>query len=94
MCPRCRSLDWEAVPLSGRGTVHAWISPVHPKLPMFEDPLVCVLVDLEEGIRLFSNLEDCDPKQIEVGMPVEVRFAPTAGGQAVPVFRPRREPDA
>lgn len=92
MCPHCRCFEWQAVPLSGRGTVYAWIRPVHPKLPMFEDPLICVLVDLEEGIRLFSNLEGCAPEAVEVGLPVEVAFAPTLGDQAVPVFRPRPEP--
>ena len=91
MCPGCLSLEWEAIPLSGRGTVHAWMRPVHPRLPMFEDPLICVLVDLEEGLRLFSNLEECPLERVEVGLPVEVAFVPTQGGKAVPVFRPVRE---
>lgn len=92
MCPSCLSVDWEAVRLSGRGRVHSWMLPVHPRLPMFEYPLVCVLVDLEEGIRLFSNLYECAPEDIEVDMPVEVFFVPTRNDKAVPVFRPSRTP--
>jgi uncharacterized OB-fold protein len=88
MCPDCRSLNWEAVELSGRGTIHAWMLPVHPQMPMFEDPLICVLVDLEEGIRLFSNLYDCDPREVETGMAVEVFFVTTQNAKKVPVFRP------
>ena len=88
MCPHCQSVEQEVVPLSGRGVVYSWMLPVHPQLPMFDYPLICVLVDLEEGIRLFSNLYECEPDQVETGMAVEVFFAKTQGDQAVPVFRP------
>ena len=57
---------------------------------MFDYPLVCVLVDLDEGIRLFSNLYECEPESVENGMEVEVFFVPTAGDKQVPVFRPAR----
>lgn len=90
MCPRCQSLEREEVELSGRGTIYAFIHPVHPMIPMFDYPLTCVLVDLEEGIRLFSNLYECEQDAVEIGMPVEVFFVPTAGGKRVPVFRPAR----
>jgi len=90
MCPHCHSLEREEVPLSGRGTVHAYVHPVHPMIPMFDYPLTCVLVDLEEGIRLFSNLYECEPEAVVIGMPVEVFFVPTAGDKRVPVFRPAR----
>jgi hypothetical protein len=63
-------------------------------MPMFEYPLVCVLVDLEEGIRIFSNLYECAPEDVEVGMPVEVFFARTKNDKAVPVFRPVRSPQS
>ena len=90
MCPQCQSLKCEWVRLSGRGKVAAQMRPVHPRIPMFDYPLVCVLVDLDEGIRLFSNLYECDPESVEIGMQVEVFFVPTAGDKQVPVFRPVR----
>ena len=90
MCPRCQSVKWEWVRLSGRGRIAAYMRPVHPRIPMFDYPLVCVLVDLEEGIRLFSNLYECEPENVENGMEVEVFFVPTAGDKQVPVFRPVR----
>ena len=58
---------------------------------MFDDPLVCVLVDLDEGIRFFSNPYECAPEDVEIGMPVEVFFVPTQDDKKVPVFRPIRE---
>ena len=90
MCPHCQSVEREEVRLSGRGTLYAFIHPVHPMIPMFDYPLTCVLVELEEGIRIFSNLQECDPDEVKIGMPVEVFFVPTAGDKAVPVFRPAK----
>ena len=52
-----------------------------------------VLVELEEGIRLVSNLEGVDTADLAIGLPVEVAFAPTRGGHAVPVFRRCRARD-
>jgi uncharacterized OB-fold protein len=91
MCPHCNSLEWEAIPLSGRGSVYAWIKPVHPPLPMFEEGFLVALIELEEGIRLLSNVEGTTADEIENGMAVEVCYAETADGGAVPIFRPLRE---
>ncbi len=88
MCPRCQSLDWEAVELSGRGTVHSFIEPVHPPLPMFEPGYLVALIDLEEGIRMLSNLVGIAAEEAEVGMAVGVCFAATADEKQVPQFRP------
>ena len=93
MCPTCQSVKWEAVPLSGRGTVHSWMKPVHPHLPMFDEDFLVALIDLEEGLRLLSNLCDVAAEDVQNGMAVEVFFAPTAGGKAVPQFRPRSAGD-
>jgi len=88
MCPECRSLDVEMVTLSGRGTVYSYAILHHPRHPAFEYPVLAALVDLEEGIRLVSNLVGVARAEIRIGMPVEVEFAATDGGHRVPVFRP------
>ena len=87
MCPHCRSTEREPVRLSGRGRVLSWIVPRHPEPVGFAEAPVVVLVALDEGIRLVSNLEGVDPTDIALGLPVEAAFAPTRGGHAVPVFR-------
>jgi uncharacterized OB-fold protein len=88
MCPYCRSTARETVRLGGRGRVLSWILPRHPAPIGFAEPPVVVLVALDEGIRLVSNLEGVDPQRIAIGLQVEVDFAKTRGGHAVPVFRP------
>jgi uncharacterized protein len=88
MCPHCGSFETEIVDLSGRGTVYSWAVLHHPQHPAFEYPVKAILVDLDEGIRMVSNVVDLEPGDIRIGMRVEAVFEPTAGGHAVPVFRP------
>jgi hypothetical protein len=88
MCPVCHSTKRVERRLSGRGRVLTWIFPRHPAPIGFAEAPIVALVDLDEGIRLVSNLVDVAPEAIRVGMRVAVRFAPTAGGRAVPVFAP------
>jgi len=89
MCPYCHAVERKVVRLSGRGEIHSWIVPRHPAPVGFAEPPIVALVELEEGIRIVSNVVDAAPGQVRQGLPVEVGFAPTRGGKAVPVFRPR-----
>ncbi|ATO61968.1 Zn-ribbon domain-containing OB-fold protein [Mycobacterium avium] len=90
MCPHCRSLDWQAVESSGRGTVYSYVMPHEPKFPFFEYPYIVVLVELEEGVRLVSNLTGIDPAEVTPGLPVEVYYQTFDGSQELVLhqFRP------
>jgi uncharacterized OB-fold protein len=88
MCPHCGSLDTEVAELSGRGTVYSYAALHHPQSPAFDYPVLAVLVDLEEGVRLLANLEGIAVERVRIGMPVVAGFAPTLDDCAVPVFRP------
>ncbi|OBF84380.1 nucleic acid-binding protein [Mycobacterium sp. 852002-51163_SCH5372311] len=90
MCPTCRSLDWDAVESSGRGTVYSYVMPHHPRFPFFDYPYIVVLVELEEGVRLVSNLTDIDPSDVTVGMPVEVYYRSFDGDLVLHQFRPAK----
>jgi uncharacterized OB-fold protein len=94
MCPHCGSLEFGAVPLSGRGTLYSYAILHHPQNPSFDYPLIAALVDLEEGIRLVSNLTQTESGEVEIGMALEVTFEPTDQGGAVPVFRPAVDHEA
>jgi len=88
MCPHCQSVASEAQRLSGRGTVYSWVIPRHPPIPGFEGTWIVALVDLEEGVRMVSNLRGIGIEEVRVDMPVEVFFEPAQGGHRIPVFRP------
>ena len=62
MCPVCHSLELEWTPVSGHGTVYSYAFLHHPQHPAFEYPVKAVLVDLDEGVRLVSNLVDITPR--------------------------------
>jgi hypothetical protein len=54
-----------------------------------EVPYAVVVIELEEGARLVSNLVDCHPGEIRAGMPVEVVFDDVTPEVTLPKFRPR-----
>jgi len=89
MCPSCRSLEWDTVVSSGRGTVYSFVVPHHPQVPSFEYPYVVALVELDEGTRLVSNVVDIDPADVHVGLPVEVDFVAVDDELTLPQFRVR-----
>ena len=58
MCPACHSVRRETVKLSGRGRVASWVIPRHPAPVGFAEAPIVALIELEEGIRLVSNVID------------------------------------
>ena len=88
MCPECHSLDVEVTTLSGRGVVYSYAVLHHPQHPAFEYPVLAALIDLDEGVRVVSNLVGVAPDELRIGVPVQVEFVPTDGDHHVPVFRP------
>ncbi|WP_059020174.1 Zn-ribbon domain-containing OB-fold protein [Mycobacterium sp. M26] len=85
--PGTTSTDWEYAASSGVGTVYTFTVVTRPPSPDFEAPYVLAVVDLEEGWSMMTNIVDCDPDEVRVGMAVEVSFLEIEGG-ALPVFHP------
>jgi uncharacterized OB-fold protein len=88
MCPHCRSLEWQEQRLAGTGSLYSYAILHHPRSPRFEYPVLAALVDLDEGVRIVSNLVGVAPADIRIGMRLTVDFEPTTEEGAVPVFRP------
>ena len=88
VCPGCFSerLTWTAS--SGRGCVYSFTVVARPQQPSFEVPYVVAIVEMEEGWRLLSNVIDCDPAAVAIGMPVEVAFRRMSDEITLPYFRP------
>ncbi|MDP3859773.1 MAG: Zn-ribbon domain-containing OB-fold protein [Stagnimonas sp.] len=89
MCPHCHSLKREEVKLSGYGTVHSWTIPRHPPPFGFREAPIVVVVQLQEGIRMVSNLVGVKPEDVKMDMAVEVAFDDTMNKHKVHVFKPR-----
>jgi len=74
MCPQCHSLEKEWAPSRGKGEVHSRVTYLESPHPSFKAPYSVVLVELDEGPRLVSNMVDVEPDDIQIGMAVEVVF--------------------
>lgn len=88
MCPECNSLDWDTIEASGHGTVHSFVMPQHPQFPFMEYPYIVVLVDLDEGVRVVSNLVDIAPDDAWIGMSVVVDYVTFDDDLVLHQFRP------
>ena len=89
ICIQCGSPGVEWVESSGRGTVHTFAVIHQQGMPGWRDetPYVAAIIDLEEGVRMTSNVVGIDPSAVTVGMPVEVTFV-DEGMYVLPRFRP------
>jgi uncharacterized OB-fold protein len=88
MCPACHGLDLGWVRSQGRGILYSFVYVHHPELAYFENPNLVVLVELEEGTRIVSNLVGAAREQVRIGLPVAVEFAEVEPGRLLPRFRP------
>jgi len=93
MCPECHTLDtMEWITSAGRGHVYSWVTVAYEKAayPGIKVPYSVVLVELDEGVRIISNMADCTPEEIYIGMLVEVVFEDIAEDLTLFKFK-RRE---
>ena len=76
LCPHCLGSDYEWVPLSGKGKIYSHIAYHRAWHPSYQDkiPYNVSLGDLDEGGRLVSNVVDCPPEDVKIGMAVEVTY--------------------
>lgn len=87
-CPQCLSEEWEWIALSGRGTILSRLIFHQAYNPAWKDrlPYNVVLVQLEEGPRMISNLLPLGSQDFTVGMAVVVDFD-REGDFVIPRFR-------
>jgi uncharacterized OB-fold protein len=90
ICSTCLAREATWVPVSGRGTVFSFAimhQAVHPGFAA-ETPYAVVVVEVDEGPRLLSNLVDCPTAEVRIGQSVEVVFDDVTPDVTLPKFRP------
>lgn len=89
VCDACYSMESDWTEASGRGTLYSWTETHHPFHIGFkaEVPYILVTVDLEEGVRMQSQLIGAKLDDLKLGLPVEAVFADAADGFVLPYFR-------
>jgi uncharacterized OB-fold protein len=89
-CGECGGTRLSWSPASGRGTVysHGRLRRVYHPRHEGRLPLILAVIDLDEGVRINSNLVDVEPEAVRAGLAVEVSFERFPDGGVIPVFRP------
>lgn len=89
LCPHCLSSEYEWTPVSGKGTVYSHVAYHRAWHPAYQDkiPYNVSLIDLDEGMRMVSNVVECAPEKVEAGMRVEVVYEDHED-YTLPKFRP------
>lgn len=90
LCSHCLSRESRWVPVSGRGEVFSFNVMHQVYHPGFaaEVPYAVVLVKLEEGPKITTNLVGLAPAEIRIGMPVRVVFEQISDEVTLPKFVP------
>ena len=94
LCPHCAApdsaLEWRRA--SGRATVHAAVVEHHPAAAGARfsggEPYCVALVDLEEGVRMLTNVVGCPPDEVRAGLALTVTWEPLSDGRQLPLFQP------
>jgi uncharacterized OB-fold protein len=87
-CPGCDD-ELHPEPVSGNGTIFTYTVDRHAYNPAVPLPYVIALVELveQEGLRVLTDIVQCDPDTVTVGMPVHVVFEQHDEAY-VPLFAP------
>jgi uncharacterized OB-fold protein len=92
LCCYCSSARLEWVESAGRGSLYSYTVVHRPQRPEFAAPYVVAIVTLDEGFTMLTNLVDCAPERIEIGMRLEVTFRKMSEEISLPLFRPAQAP--
>ena len=81
LCTRCRGMNFDPEPFAEkRATLFTY--SLDTLAPTPDPPLIVCFIDFEGGGRMQCLMADADPKELKVGMPLEMSFRRlfTAGG--------------
>jgi len=90
LCSACLSNKSAWAKVSGKGIVFSFTIMHQVYHPGFaaEVPYAVVLVQLDEGPRITSNLVGVSPRNIRIGMPVTAVFEEVSDEVTLPKFAP------
>ncbi|MBR9986660.1 MAG: Zn-ribbon domain-containing OB-fold protein [Desulfosarcina sp.] len=90
VCPYCFSDNIEWAEASGKATIYSFtVVESNAPSPFVPDmPFVIAVVILEEGVRMLTNIVECDPHALECEQAVEVTFVKKNDEFTLPQFKP------
>ncbi|TDU31684.1 hypothetical protein DFR24_1061 [Panacagrimonas perspica] len=92
ICPVCRSsaTQWREAPAHAEVYTYTVIHYAAHAAVKDRLPYVAAVVSFAglSGVRLVTNLTDCDPGRVRIGMPVRLWWDDIGDGQYLPRFAP------
>jgi uncharacterized protein len=92
LCTNCLSSRTEWLRSKGLGKIYTFTVTNQNQAPGFREslPYVMAWVELDEGLKMLTNIVDCPPQQVRIGMPVEAVFEDVTPEVTLVQFRPAR----
>jgi uncharacterized OB-fold protein len=89
-CRGCLSENVDWIETSGMGKIYTFTIVHRPPSAVFREdaPYAVALVELDEGVRMMSNIVGIEPDAVRVDMRVEVVFDDITPSITLPRFRP------
>jgi uncharacterized OB-fold protein len=91
LCLKCDSDQAGWVPVSGRGQVFSFTVMHRAYHPAFKAPYTLAVIELNEGVKMTSNVVGVEPSKVKCGMPVEVAWDKLNEEVTLPRFRPANQ---
>ena len=76
LCPDCLSSETEMQEMSGEGTLYSYVTFQKAFHPSVQDkvPYTVGVVEMEGGVRIISNIVDCEPEQLAFNKKVKMKW--------------------
>ncbi len=87
MCGECQSTEWDFIASSLKGEVFSFVVLHYPEIPGYDYPLVCAVIQLEEGTRIVSNIIGCKPGDVTIGDKVIGEVVEVDKVSTLPLFK-------
>jgi uncharacterized OB-fold protein len=94
LCPFCQSpnIEWQAITSQPR--LFSWTCVRQDLTQVFtiRGPYIVAMVEFDEAPHLYftSNLVDCPPEDVHIGMPLEAVFQKVDDKITMPLFKPMK----
>ena len=89
-CPYCQDRNWEWQSSTGKAGLYTFTVVRQPQNEAFLDdvPYIYAMVQLDEGVRMISNVVGCLVGEVKVDMPLEVTFEDVTPDYTLFKFKP------
>jgi uncharacterized OB-fold protein len=89
-CSHCWFGEIQDIESKGDGNIWSFTVINRNRSPGFIDdvPYVVAMIEIEGGLKIISNVINCDPWKVYIGMPVKLTFTKATEEWTLPMFEP------